>query len=185
MAQITFGNTTQTTSISTTAIDYSILTDAELVQELFNLLTKEQRQEIQNMSIGLKPALDALAELKSALVSKFSNVREDLIEEKLANALALAKREYGSSLRFVDGNLGLIKFLKSDEKLDSDNFKFLASLSQEPKPLEVMFLESGLRKLLEISENILRDVPSEFIIELKRRINGIKPLEDDALDGIF
>jgi len=165
---------------------FKSLDDVQLGAVLTAKLTTEQQLAIQNMALGLKPKLDKLLELKLDLIQKFPQVREDVMELKLSRALAKAKKEFGSSLHMQAGQLACVQYLSEDlSNIDEGNFGFLASFSQEPKTLEVMILENGLRELIRVSNNILLDIPSNLILEAKRRINGEKPLPKDALDKVF
>jgi len=170
---------------------YSKMTDIELISLVTEKLSPEQIAEINNLSIGLKPKADMLDEVKKTLTKKYPDIREELVELKLAKALALAKKLYQSSLHIVDGHLAVIKTIHMDDELDKlnekeyKNFLFMANLKQSVNTLEVMVLEQGLRKVMSISSNILLDLEPELIVEIKKRINGEKPLPDNALDNVI
>jgi hypothetical protein len=160
--------------------DYNQMDNAELLEEVNCLLTDDEVKTLSNMTLGLKIKLELLDDLKSQLTNANKDVMPEIIENKLANGLALTKESHGSSLALdSNGKLQVINYILSDrESKDVDSFTFLASLSSRAKSVEVMLLDASLRKVVELSKTTFSHLEPSLVLEIKRRISGAKKIDD-------
>jgi hypothetical protein len=167
--------------------NYKEMSNAELLEQVNSLLTDDEIKTLSNMTLGLKIKLELLDDLKSQLTNANKDVMDEVIESKLANALALTKEACGSSLSLdSNGKLQVINYILSDkESNDSKNFEFMASLSNKTKNVEVMLLDASLRKVVELSKTTFSHLEPALVLEIRRRITGAKPLDDSDIEKLI
>ncbi len=167
---------------------YTHLTNNELLFEIGQLLTDEQNTTVANMTIGLQVKLVELDRIKESLVVANPNVAQEVLEDKLANALALAKLNFGSSLAVdpVTQKLAVISMFLSDKVVDHDSFYYerTSSLDVVDRDLEVMLIDATFRKIVNLSETTFDNLEPEMVLEIKRRISGIKSVDSDDMASL-
>jgi hypothetical protein len=167
--------------------NFKQMSNTELLVRVNNLLTDDETKTLSNMTLGLKIKLELLDDLKSQLVAANKDVMDEIIEDKLATALALTKESHGSSLA-LDGNgkLQVVNYILSDkESNDAKNFQFMASLSNKTKNVEVMLLDASLRKVVELSRTTFSHLEPALVLEIRRRVTGAKPLDDSDIQRLI
>jgi len=166
--------------------EYSSMDASELAEVLFRMMGTEVKKSITAMTTGLKIKLNMLDELKQVLLDSYPNIRIDVLEEKIAKALALVKLDKGSSLAVEDGNLCLYKYLKNDRTIDSSNYVFLAKIGgDKTKTLDALILQSAFRSYKDgLSKGTVKDLGNEFNLSVVHCINGIKPVSKESLEAI-
>jgi len=172
--------------ISTTDINH--MTCEQLSLMLFKELGSEAESKVVNMSVGLKIKTDLLDELKQFLLTNYADIRQELLTQKIANALALVKQHTKSSSLSLDnkGELLVWQYLSSKEVADKDiteNMKYLADINSTKLGLDQMILKSTLAVYVEEVEKGNLEIPSrQLIIAVKRAISGAKQASQDTMD---
>lgn len=153
----------------------------ELALVLFKDMGTEVESSVLSMNAGLKVKLDLLDELKESLMEAHPTIRVELLQQKLANALALTKLDRGSSLVLKDGNLAVYDYLNDSRKVDSKNFMFLADmLGDKTQSLDILVLQSAFRSYKEeVAQGKLKPTSNELNLAIVRAISGVKPLTED------
>ena len=167
--------------------EYSEMNPRELCLVLYKDLGTEIENSINSMTSGLKVKLDMLDEIKELLINNYPDVREELLEAKLANALALTKEKYGSSLATVEGNLALYDMLSSDKVTDSKNFQFLAKIgADKTAELDILILQSAFKSYKEhIIRGELPVTPNELNLAITKIVTGVKPVTEENKNKIL
>lgn len=163
---------------------YETLTNNELLTELTELLNPEEISDIEAMQINIEPSVKALNRLKRLLLATHLDKSVEHKEQSLTQALVRTKMDTGSSLSLdSNGKLNVIHYFDSNIKPDKkllENFKFMASLTNTSDvDLEIMIIKSAFKEILSCPGSILKDLSADLIVEIKRRILGIKPVEED------
>lgn len=169
---------------------YEDMTAYELSLCLFKDLGTEKEVEISNLNTGLKIKLDMLDQLKEALVVKYPSIRVELLEEKLANALAVTKLEKSSSLALFEGNLAVYGHLATTKTVDSTNFKFLAEIGgDKTKTLDILILQSAFKTYKEfVALGDLPQTDNNFNLAVMAMVQGVKPVSEknkENLNNLF
>jgi len=166
--------------------NYENMSNEELLNELTNLLTKEETKTIEAMTIGLNLKVGELNKIKRLLIQANPQKTKEFLELALAKALALTKTELGSSLELdTNGKLAVMARIGSKETVSDDlieNFKFMANLSDlTDKSLELALIESAFKKVIDLSETILENLSPQVVLEIRRRVTGIQSVGEEDL----
>ena len=162
-------------------IAYEDMTAHQLSLVLFKDLGSEIETQTLSMTTGLKVKLDLLDELKDFIVKARPDTRIEVLENKLANALALVKKHTKeSSLAVKDGRLLVYEYLATKETTDIGKLGFLAKIGgDKTKMLDVLILESAFKSYKsEMAHGNLPATSSDLNLAIVRMINGIKPVTE-------
>ena len=173
--------------IETTPVEEMSAHQLSLV--LFKELGSEAEMRILAMQTGAKSKFDLLDELKELLVEKYPSIRQELLQQKLSNALAITKKYHGGSLALVDGRLAVYQYINSDEVVDSASFEFMAVIGgDKTQTLDIMVLQSAFRTYKElVAQGDLPATPNDLNIAITKAVQGVKPLDSktkELLDNL-
>jgi len=175
----------ENTKIEETTMDITKMTNAELLDYISGLLTDEENKTVSNLTIGLHVKLVELDKVKTALLNSNPMIAKEVLEDKLANALALTKEISGSALALDDdGKLALMHNFLSDKEVKHENYIFMASLEIKDRDLEVMLIQATFKKIIELSAKTFDNLTPALVLEIKKRISGIKSIEESDNDKL-
>jgi len=165
---------------------YNEMTAHQLGLVLFKELGAEVESKTRAMSTGAKIKFDLLDDLKEKLVELYPEIRVEVLEAKLANALAVTKLKEGTSLAVVEGNLAVYNYLATDLTTDSKNFEFMAKIGvDKTKALDILILQSTFATYKEeIERGNLPMTSNELNLAIARAITGVEPVKQSTLDKI-
>jgi len=169
--------------------DFNNMSAHQLSLCLFKDLGSEIEVKILSMQTGFKSKLYLLDELKANIVAKYPDIRLEVIENKLANAMVITKLKTGSALSIdpSSGNLSLYQYYKTTlvgSDSDVQNMSFLAAIAQnKQQTLDIMILQSAFKSYKEaVASGLLPVTSNEFNLAVTKIIQGVLPTTQTSID---